>query len=328
MKTRVFGKSGVSVSEVGLGTWQLGGADWGDVDEGRALKILHDAADRGITFFDTSDVYGPEISERFIGKFLKERKEDIFTATKIGRFPNPGWPENFSAKTMRTHTENSIKRLGVEALDLTQLHCIPTDVMADGAVFDILRDLKKEGKIKNFGASVESMDEALICLKQNGLASLQIIFNIFRQKPIEALFEKAVEKNVAIIARVPLASGLLSGKLKKETQFADNDHRKFNRDGQLFNVGETFAGLPYELGVDLADELRSILPGGMTMAQAALRWILDFDAVSVVIPGASRPEQVESNAAVSELPSLSPEVHEKLKTFYGEKVKKNIRGPY
>jgi aryl-alcohol dehydrogenase-like predicted oxidoreductase len=218
--------------------------------------------------------------------------------------------------------------LGVERLDLIQLHCIPRDVLADGAVFDVLRDLKKQGKIADFGASVESVEEGLICLKEEGIASLQVIFNIFRQKLITDLFGKAKEKEVSIIARVPLASGLLSGKMTKNTTFDENDHRNFNRDGAAFNVGETFAGVPFEKGVELAEELKAMKPEGMTLAQMALRWILDFDAVSVVIPGASRPSQVLDNAAISDLPPLSAELHKKLEKFYQEKVAQHIRGPY
>ena len=318
----------MTVSEVGLGTWQLSGSDWGDLDEKKGLSILHEAAEKGINFFDTADVYGAGRSENFIGKFLREYSGNIYVATKLGRFPEPGWPQNFTPETIRIHTEASLRRLGVDSLDLTQLHCIPREVMADGEVFDSLRRLKAEGKIKNFGASVESMDEALLCLEQDGLASLQIIFNIFRQKPIKELFDKAKEKNVAIIARVPLASGLLTGKMTKETSFPDNDHRNYNRDGKMFNVGETFAGLPFEKGVELAEDIKKLVPEDMSMAQFALRWILDFDAVSVVIPGASSTKQVQSNAAVSMLDPLSGEIHGDLEDLYNSKVKQHIRGPY
>lgn len=328
MKKRKFGSTDMEISEISLGTWQLSGSDWGDVDEEKGLAILHDAAERGINFFDTADVYGLGRSERFIGKFLKEYKGNVYIASKLGRFPKPGWPENFTPEAITAHTEASLKRLGIDALDLTQLHCIPPKVMADGAVFDALRELKIQGKIKNFGASVETMDEALSCLEQEGLASLQIIFNIFRQKPIKVLFEKAKEKNVAIIARVPLASGLLAGKMTKNMNFAGNDHRSYNRDGQMFNVGETFAGLPFEMGVLLADEIKTLIPEGMSMVQAALRWILDFDAISVVIPGASKLSQVEGNTSASDLPPLSTELHQKLKNLYNEKIKQHIRGVY
>ena len=327
MKGRLFNRTGEEVSEIGLGTWQLGGADWGAVDEDQALETLRAAAAGGVTFFDTADVYGLGRSEELIGKFLRETPGQFFVATKLGRFPEPGWPENFSLDAMRRHTEASLRRLGVEALDLTQLHCIPTDVLRDGEVFESLRALKREGKIKHFGVSVESNEEALICLGQEGLASLQIIFSIFRQKPIEC-FDEAVRRGVALIVRLPLASGLLSGKFTKETQFAATDHRNFNREGQAFNVGETFAGLPFEKGVELSDVLRGMVPEGMTMAQMALRWILDFDAVSVIIPGASNPRQARANVSVSDLPPLGAELHARLKRFYEEGVAAHIRGPY
>ena len=327
MKKRPFGTNKTMVSEVGLGTWQIGGS-WGTVEDETAMKILQTASDAGITFFDTADVYGDGRSEKFIGKFLKSQRDSFFVATKLGRGGDPGWPGNFTPEAMIRHTDASLSRLGVERLDLIQLHCIPQDVLADGAVFDVLRDLKKQGKIADFGASVESVEEGLICLKEEGIASLQVIFNIFRQKLITDLFSKAKEKEVSIIARVPLASGLLSGKMTKNTTFDESDHRNFNRDGASFNVGETFAGVPFEKGVELAEELKTMKPEGMTLAQMALRWILDFDAVSVVIPGASRPSQVLDNAAISDLPPLSDELHKQLEKFYQEKVAQHIRGPY
>jgi aryl-alcohol dehydrogenase-like predicted oxidoreductase len=327
MNVRPFNKSGKMVSEVGLGTWQIGGA-WGDVEDSTAMAILHTAAERGITFFDTADIYGDGRSEKFIGRFLREHSGEIFVATKLGRSSDPGWPDNFTPKAIMRHTEGSLKRLGVERLNLTQLHCIPKEVLADGAVFDTLRDLQKEGKIEHFGASVETVEEALICLEEEGIASLQVIFNLFRQKPITELFDKAREKQVSIIARVPLASGLLSGKMNRNTTFPETDHRNFNRNGEQFNVGETFAGLPFEKGLDLVEELSTMVPEGMTMAQTALRWILDFDAVTTVIPGASRPEQVVQNSIISELPPLSEELHRKIADFYRSSVHASIRGPY
>jgi len=327
MHNRPFGSNRKMISEVGLGTWQIGGS-WGEIDDRSAMNILHAAAEGGITFFDTADVYGSGRSELFIGKFLKEFTGELFVATKLGRGSDPGWPENFTPEAITRHTEASLERLGVERLNLTQLHCIPKEVMADGTVFDALRELKRQGKIEDFGASVETVEEGLICLEQEGLASLQVIFNIFRQKPLYDLFWKAQEKGVSIIARVPLASGLLSGKLKKTTTFGEDDHRSFNRDGAAFNVGETFAGLPFEKGVELAEELAAMKPEGMTLAQMALRWILDFDAVSVVIPGASRSAQAIDNAAVSDLPPLQEKLHLKIERFYEEKVAGHIRGPY
>jgi aryl-alcohol dehydrogenase-like predicted oxidoreductase len=328
MKQRAFGSSGVNVSEIGLGCWQLGGADWGDMSEEDALATLQAAVESGVNFFDTADVYGLGRSESIIGKFLKDCPEEVFVATKLGRFPEPGWPDNFTLDTFRDHTTASLRRLGVEALDLTQLHCIPTDVLKRGEVFEWLRTLQQEGKIKRFGASVETMDEALFCLQQDGITSLQIIFNIFRQKPITTIFDQAKEKGIALIVRLPLASGLLTGKFNKTTYFPENDHRNYNRDGQSFNVGETFAGLMFEKGVELADSLKPMVPSRLTMTQMALRWCLDYDAISVVIPGAKTPQQAAANAAVSELPPLSDQEHQRVKVFYETEVVAHIRGSY
>lgn len=328
MNYRQFGKMNIKVSEIGLGTWQIGGS-WGDVSEETALKILRTAADNGVTFFDTADVYGEGKSERLIAQFMKEKKrDDVFIATKIGRWGEPGWPDNFDLDVMRNHVKASIKRLDVDTLKLVQLHCVPTDVLKRGDVFDHLRQLKSEGLIKEFGVSVETMEEAKICLQHDDVASLQIIFNIFRQKAIQEIFEEAYKKKVAIIVRLPLASGLLSGKMTKSTTFGSTDHRNFNRDGQSFNVGETFAGLPFEKGVELSDELKRFVPEGMTMSQMALRWILDFPAVTTVIPGASNIMQVESNVSASDLTPVSSEIHDQLSEFYTNRIKDNIRGPY
>lgn len=327
MNYRLFDHTGVEVSEIGLGTWQLGGADWGEVDEARALDTLRAASQGGVNFFDTADVYGLGRSEEIIGRFLKETPKEVFIATKLGRFPEPGWPTNFSLESMRAHTEASLRRLGVEAVDLTQLHCIPIEILRKGEVFESLRVLKREGKIRSLGVSVETDEEAFICLGQEGLASLQIIFNIFRRKPLE-LFEMARQKGVALIVRLPLASGLLSGKFTKGTKFAETDHRSYNREGQAFNVGETFAGLPFEKGVELSEALKEMAPEGMTMAQMALRWILDFDAVSVIIPGASNPQQARANVTASDLPPLGDDLHAQLKDFYETQVAAHIRGPY
>jgi aryl-alcohol dehydrogenase-like predicted oxidoreductase len=328
MHLRTFAGGPARVSEVGLGTWQFGGTEWGNLDEGDALGTLKAAADAGITFLDTADIYGLGRSERLIGRFMRETPGySPFVATKLGKNPDPGGAANFTLASFRKHTEASLKRLGVEALDLQQMHCVPLDQLERGEVFEFLRTLQCEGKIKRWGASVESDEEAKVCLAQDGLASLQIIFNIYRQKPIADLFDEAKRKGVAIIVRLPLASGLLSGRYKKTTTFAPTDHRTFNRNGEKFNVGETFAGLPFERGVELTEEMRAILPPG-DMAQWALRWCLDFDAVTVVIPGARNAEQARSNAAASDLPPLSPETHRKLREFYERNVAELIRGPY
>ena len=328
MKYRLFGTTGFEASEIGLGCWQLGEDCWHAMSEKEAMEIMSISVEGGVNFFDTADVYGAGRSERLIGKFLKSHQGKVFVATKLGRFSEPGWPGNFTREAMTAHVEASLERLDVEALDLIQLHCIPLEVLWQGEVFEVLRDLKKAGKIKNFGASVESMEEAQICVRQEELASLQIIFNIFRQKPVSTLFDDARQRGVGLIVRLPLASGLLSGKMTAATQFAETEHRNFNRDGAAFNVGETFAGLPFLKGVELADELKQFVPPGMTLTQMALRWILDHDAVSVVIPGASRPEHARANLTPSELPPLPRELHEQIHAFYHEKVEEFIRGPY
>ena len=298
------------------------------MSEEEALAILNAAVGSGVTFFDTADVYGGGRSEELIGKFLKQTGVPIFVATKLGRAGDPGGMENYTRSAVRAHTEASMRRLGVNTLDLTQLHCIPQSVLEDGKIFEWLRELRQEGKIKRFGASVEFMEEAKICLAQEGLASLQIIFNIFRQKPIAEIFDQAEQQGVALMVRLPLASGLLSGKYRKDTQFAPQDHRTYNRDGQAFNVGETFAGLPFERGVELADALKPLVPEGMTMAQMAQRWCLDFTAVTAIIPGAKSPAMAKSNAEVSALSPLPKALHEQLTHFYREQVADYIRGPY
>ena len=327
MKKRSFGKTGEKVSEVGLGCWQLGGAEWGDVSDEQALAILGEALDTGVTFFDTADVYGGGRSESLIGRFLKRGAKGVFVATKLGRMPDL-YPDKYTERGVRMAVEASLARLGVEAIDLIQLHCIPTEVMRQGEVFEWLRKLQNEGKIRNFGASVESMEEALLCVAQPGLTSLQVIFNIFRQKPIEALFPQAEDKGVAIIARLPLASGLLSGKFTKDTKFGLKDHRYFNRDGQQFNVGETFSGIPFEKGVELAEGIKAFVPEGLNMVQLAQRWILDYPAVTVIIPGASSVQQAKQNASSSDLPPLTRELHEQLENYYRREVEPFIRGPY
>jgi aryl-alcohol dehydrogenase-like predicted oxidoreductase len=327
MRYRTARRLGTPVSEVGLGTWQLG-ADWGNVGEQQAADILRSAIDTGVTFLDTADVYGNGRSERIIGNFLKALPDgghSIFVATKLGR---RGYPDGYTYDTLRTWTLESIDRLGRGSLDLTQLHCIPMRHLQAGHVFDWLRKLKSDGLIKHFGASVESMEEAQVCLQQQGCDSLQIIFNIFRQKPIHELFTQAKEKGVAIIVRLPLASGLLAGKFSKETHFAADDHRNYNQNGEKFNVGETFAGLPFEKGVELADEIKPLVPPEMSMAEFAIRWILDFDAVTTVIPGASRASQTLSNARPSDLPPLPAEKHNRLRDVYEKDVKAHIRGAY
>jgi aryl-alcohol dehydrogenase-like predicted oxidoreductase len=326
MNKRALGAGGFKIGEVGLGCWQFGG-DFGPMAAETAGDIMKTAVENGIDFFDTADVYGDGRSEGLIGKFLATGSHSVTVATKFGRGANV-YPEAYTKEALRASAIASIERLGVEAIDLLQLHCIPTAVLRQGDVFDWLREIKTEGLIRHFGASVESVEEALICLEQEGLLTLQVIFNIFRQKLISDLFPRAQARGVGIIIRLPLASGLLSGKFNKETRFAETDHRHFNRDGQHFNVGETFAGLPFEKGVELAETLKADIPDGISMAQMALRWILDHEAVSVIIPGASSPAQAASNAAVSGMAPLADQVHAKFNDFYIREVQHHIRGPY
>jgi aryl-alcohol dehydrogenase-like predicted oxidoreductase len=326
MQMRRLGKSGPLVSEVGLGCWQFGG-DFGEMSEETAREIMEASARGGVDFFDTADVYGAGRSEEWIGRFLRESRRTIFVATKYGR-AGDAYPDKYSEAGLRRSIDRARGRLGKDALDLLQLHCIPGKVLREGRVFDWLRRAQQDGLIKHFGASVETVEEGLLCLEQEGLLSLQVIFNIFRQKPAEELLPQAARRGVGIIVRLPLASGLLAGKFTLETKFAGTDHRHYNRDGRCFNVGETFAGLPYEKGVELAEELRNFVPDGWTMTQLAQRWILDHDAVSAIIPGASSPAQAAENASMAGLPPLSRDLHESLGAFYRNGVRVHIRGPY
>ncbi len=326
MNVRILGQNGFEISEIGLGCWQFGG-DFGPISDETAYTIMNTAVENGVTFFDTADVYGNGKSEELIGKFLRISGAEIKIGTKFGRGGDV-FPDSYSEKNMRQSIERSIRRLGVGELDLVQLHCIPTSELRKGEVFDWLRKLKHEGLIKNFGASVESIEEGEICLEQEGLISLQVIFNIYRQKIADELFPKAKQKGVGIIVRLPLASGLLSGKFTKDTKFAETDHRNYNRDGQHFNVGETFAGLPFEKGIKITNRLHAHVPEGMTMAQMAIRWILDYDSVTSVIPGATTSIQAKGNTMVSKLNPLSKDLHRVLHNFYKNNVEEYIRGPY
>ncbi len=327
MKYRSF--QGNLISEVGLGTWQLGSADWGVVNDDEAFSLLNEFVSRGGNFIDTADVYGMGISEKVIGRFLKTTDQEIFVATKLGRRNDQecGWPQNFTYDAMRQHVEDSLSHLGQQQLFLEQLHCIPTEEMRSGKVFDHLRRLQEEKLIRYWGASVETSEEALLCLEQEGIASLQIIFNLFRQHVADEVFAKAKEKNVAIIVRVPLASGLLTGKFNEQSTFAHNDHRNYNANGEAFNAGETFSGIAFIEGVRLAKEMADLLPDER-MAQWAIRWILDHPEVTTVIPGATKLSQVQSNMEASSLPCLSKETHQQLRKWYEEKVRKAIRGHY
>ena len=320
---------GTAIAEVGLGTWQLGSADWGNVNEADAINILRAYTDAGGNFLDTADVYGMGVSETVIGKFLKTVDHTIYVTTKLGRrgdAPN-GWPQNFTYDAMKRQAEASLKHLDIPRLFLEQLHCIPTDELRSGKVFDHLRSLQQQKLITHFGASVETSEEALICLEQEGLASLQIIFNLFRQHVADEVFTKAAERGVAIIVRVPLASGLLSGKFNSQTQFAQNDHRNYNANGDAFNAGETFSGIEFNEGVRLSAKIKGLLPDNR-MPQWAIRWILDHPEVTTVIPGASKVAQVNSNVEASKLPHLSPAIHQQLRDLYDAEIYDKIRGHF
>lgn len=322
MKTRLLGKTGYQVSEIGLGCWQLGG-DFGPVGDETASAILDAANAAGITFWDTADVYGGGLSESRIGSH--EKAAGVHVATKLGRGAGL-FPDNYSRDGVRASLAASAGRLGVATLDLAQLHCVPTDVLRDGAIFGWMDEFKAEGLVRHWGASVETIEEGLICLDQDGCATLQIIFNLLRQDAAKALLPKAGERNVGVIVRLPLASGLLSGKYDKTTRFDETDHRNYNADGKAFSVGETFSGIPFERGVELVAELKGLAPEAMPMGQFALRWILDHPQVSTIIAGASKPEQIADNVAASEQKSLFPALMGQLSAWYEKDVKPSIRG--
>jgi len=326
MKQRIFGNTGLSISEVGLGTWQLGG-DFGEMPEDRAMDILKLAVDQGVSFFDTADVYGGGRSESLIGKFLKESKKDIFVATKFGR-DGSVYPDNYSRQAMEKCLTASLERLQKDTLDLVQLHCIPQQELEKGDVFEDLRYFQQKGMIKHWGASVETMGEAAICLDQQGITNLQVIFNIFRQNPMDEILPRAEKKGVGVLVRLPLASGMLAGKYKADTQFSESDHRNYNANGDAFSVGETFSGIEFAKGLKLVEKIRPLVPEGMSMAQFAQRWVLDHSAVSTIITGSTKTYQVQDNAAVSELPSLDASVHKELKELYSAEIHQLIRGRF
>jgi aryl-alcohol dehydrogenase-like predicted oxidoreductase len=319
MQYRTLGRTGMEVSTISLGCWAIGGT-WGTVDDKESLRALHQAVDEGINFFDTADVYGDGHSERLIGQLLKERREKLFVATKAGKRLAPNVAE-FNRANLTACIERSLKNLGIETVDLLQLHCPPVEVYYTPEVFGLLDDLVKAGKLRFYGVSIERQEEGLKAMEYPGVQSIQVIYNIFRQRPAELLFTEAKKRKVGILARVPLASGLLSGKMTAATTFEADDHRRYNRKGEAFDVGETFSGIPYELGLQLVEELRPLIPKGVAMAPWALRWILMNDAVTCAIPGAKRPDQVTSNASAAELPALAPEAMQRILAIYNEKVR-------
>jgi aryl-alcohol dehydrogenase-like predicted oxidoreductase len=312
-----------TIGVVGLGCWQLG-ADWGEVDEDEALGVLNAAVDTGVTFLDTADVYGDGRSEALIGRFLRERGDaGITTATKMGRRVDQV-PENYNRKNFLAWNDRSRANLGVDTIDLVQLHCPPTPVYSRDEVYDALDELVELERIKAYGVSVETVDEAMTAIARPGIASVQIILNVFRQKPLEQVLSSAADSGVAIIARVPLASGLLSGRYRPDTTFAPNDHRTFNRHGEAFDVGETFAGVPFDVGLQAVERLRPLVPAAATMAQFALRWIIDQPQVTVVIPGARNPQQAAGNAAAADLAPLGDDVHAKVTAVYDDLIRPHV----
>ncbi len=323
MRYRLFGKTGFEVSEVGFGAWALGG-DWGTVAEDDAAKALCAAVDEGVNLIDTADVYGDGRSERIVAKALKGKRDQVHVITKAGRRLNPHTPEGYNKKNLTSFVERSLINLETDSLDLVQLHCPPTQVYYMPEVFGALDDLTKEGKIKHYGVSVEKVEEAIKAIEFPQVKTVQIIFNIFRQRPAERFFELAREKQVGVIARVPLASGLLTGKMAIDSQFPENDHRNYNREGRAFDIGETFSGVDFEQGLIAVKALEEIKPQGMTLSDLALRWILMFDAVSTVIPGAKNIAQAVSNTKASEFPALSKELMNIVKNIYIKHIKEQV----
>jgi aryl-alcohol dehydrogenase-like predicted oxidoreductase len=321
MNYRPFGRTGWQVSEIGFGAWAIG-ADWGEVGADEALAALNTAIDQGVNLIDTADVYGDGRSERLIARVLKDRSEQVYVLTKAGRRLDPHVAAGYNNReNLTAFVERSLKNLDVEALDLVQLHCPPTEVYYMPEVFGLLDDLVRAGKVRYYGVSVEKVEEAVKALEFPGVQSVQIIFNIFRQRPAELFFELAQQRQAGILARVPLASGLLSGKMTRQSTFPVDDHRNYNRYGQSFDMGETFSGVDFDTGLEAVEQLRALLPPGATMAQFALRWILMFDAVSCAIPGAKNTAQASQNTQAADLPPLSDEVMAQIRAIYDGKIK-------
>jgi aryl-alcohol dehydrogenase-like predicted oxidoreductase len=320
MNYRHLGRTGWSVSEISFGAWAIGGA-WGHVSEQDALATLHKAVDAGVNFIDTADVYGDGRSERLVAQLRKARKEEIVVATKAGRRLPRQTVEGYSRENLTAWIDDSLRNLSTDALDLLQLHCPPTELYDRPEIFSMLDDFVTAGKIRYYGVSVEKVEEALKAIEFPKVQTVQIIFNCFRQRPADLFFAVAKQKKVGILARVPLASGLLTGKLRADSAFAADDHRNFNRHGEAFDVGETFSGVDYKLGLEAVEQIRRLLPAGVTMSQFALRWILMFDAVSCAIPGGRRPEQVVENCNASALPQLPPEIMALVERIYSQEIR-------
>jgi aryl-alcohol dehydrogenase-like predicted oxidoreductase len=324
MKYRQLGKTGIRVSEVSLGTWQVGGGWGSDFNVTTAEKVVNSAIDSGVNFLDTADVYGDGMSESVVSRVAKSRSEEIFVATKCGRRLKPHTADMYTPDALRGFVNDSLKNMGRDSIDLIQLHCPPTDVFYRPEVFATFERMKEEGKIRNLGVSVEKVEEALKAIEYPNVTTVQIIFNMFRLRPAELFFAEAKRRNIGVIVRVPLASGLLSGKYNSSTKFREGDHRNFNREGKSFDKGETFSGVPYDIGLAAVERLKTILPADVSMPLSALRWILMFSEVSTVIPGASRVDQVEQNVRASELPGLSEAQMSEIRAVYDELVKPHV----
>lgn len=327
MNYRQLGRTDMRVSEVSFGAWAIGGS-WGPVKDEESYAALNRAVDLGVNFIDTADVYGDGRSEQLIGRLLNERKEEIFVATKAGRRLSPHTADGYNRTNLEAFVDRSLRNLGVDCIDLLQLHCPPTEVYYRPEVFKALDELKRKGKIRYYGVSVEKVAEALKATEYADLQSVQIIFNMFRSKPATEFFPTAKERKVGVIVRVPLASGLLAGKITAQTKFPEDDHRNFNRQGQAFDVGETFSGVNLETGLKAVEELKTIVPQGATLAQIALRWILMFDSVTCAIPGAKRPGQVDENVKAAVLPPLSTETMGKVQTIYDRLIRPQLHIRY
>jgi aryl-alcohol dehydrogenase-like predicted oxidoreductase len=320
---RALGRTGWKVSEISFGAWAIGGA-WGQVSDEESLAALNQAIDSGINFLDTADVYGNGRSHRLIAELKKSRKEEIIVATKMGRRLPKQTVEGYSRENLTSWVDDNLRGLETEALDLVQLHCPPTSAYYHPEIFGVLDDLVKAGKIRFYGVSVERVEEALKAIEYPNLQTVQIIFNCFRQRPAELFFSQAKLKQVGILARVPLASGLLTGKFRADTQFDTDDHRNFNRQGQRFDAGETFSGVDYEVALSAVEEIRALLPPGVSMSQLALRWILMFNAITCAIPGGKRPSQVADNARASSLPPLTPEIMAVIRSIYDANIRPQV----
>jgi aryl-alcohol dehydrogenase-like predicted oxidoreductase len=323
MQYRELGRTGWKVSTVSFGAWAIGSA-WGSVDDQESLNALRRAVDLGVSFFDTADVYGDGHSERLLAQLKREHKEEIHIATKAGRRLDPHIASGYNRVNLTAFVERSLKNLETDCLDLVQLHCPPTEVYYMPETFGVLDDLAKQGKLRYYGVSVEKVEEALKAIEYPGVQSVQIIFNIFRQRPADLFFARAQQLKVGILARLPLSSGLLAGKMTRSSTFSSDDHRQFNRHGESFDRGETFSGVDFELGLQTVEELRPLVPAGWSMAEFALRWILMFDAVTCTIPGAKRPSQVEDNCRAADLPPISDETLAKVREIYERRVREQV----